>query len=89
MTDLVLGLAMGAVLCVGLALIWYGARRPRHALPAATPRALARVQRRNRADIREALARHGIELHEERAPAEPAIIPLPVDDFDADDKETW
>jgi hypothetical protein len=62
--------------------------RPPRALPPATPRAIARVRRHNRADIREALARHGVELRELPVPAEPQIIPLPVDNFETDHEET-
>lgn len=62
--------------------------RPR-ALPPATPRALARVRRRNRADIRAALARAGIKLHEpvESPHDKRQWIPLSEGSFD-DDQET-
>lgn len=79
------------------AVVWLVARETRppwpvRALPPATPRAIARVRRSNRADIRAALARHGVKLRDEPPPVvsthdKRQWIPAPVDDF-TDDQET-
>jgi len=62
--------------CLGFMMSdWLHTRRgPDRQLPAATPRAIARVRRSNRADIRAALARHGVTLRE---PEPPIVRPLP------------
>jgi len=79
MGALILSLIAASLLmgwCIGFAMgDWlHMPRRTTRQLPAATPRAIARVRRRNRADIRAALARHGVTLRE---PVPPIVRPLP------------
>src|ERR1041384_4846056 len=79
MGALILSLVAASLLmgwCRGFAMgDWLHTRhRPDRRLPPAPPRAIGRVRRSNRADIRAALARHGVKLRE---PESPIVRPLP------------